>query len=173
MHHTYNVNYIKEDTYSRRRWYDEREYREVLIAGERYIEATEVKLYFGLEFRVFYTGRDVDNALHFVGYYELLVQKGGHGFEDGGAPLDFFTVVNVDRGDVLNVRAEPNAEARKVGEIPSYGYGVIGLSNEPVRGWVFVNYEGIEGWVSERYLAHGSRRTDNEFIGAIECYDSY
>ena len=113
-----------------------------------------------------------DGGAHYVGYYELLVQRGGHSFEDGGVPLVFFRVVNVEWGDVLNIRAEPNAEARKVGEIPSYGNGVIGFSVEPVRGWIFVNYEGIEGWVSERYLADG-RRTDNEFIGEIECSDSY
>jgi hypothetical protein len=179
LHHTYNVNYGPDGPYygqdgpsSLRRWYDEWEYREVLTAGERYIEAIEDTLYFGLEFRVIFNGT-VDGGVKFNGYYELLVQKGGFGFEDGGVPLNFYSVVNVDDGDVLNIRTAPNAQTRKLGEIPSYGYGVIGLSNEPVNGWVFVNYKGIEGWVSQRYLGYGSNRTDNEFIGAIECVDSY
>lgn len=172
LHHTYNVNSGQDGPYSRRRWYDEWEYREVLTAGERYIEAIDDTLYFGLEFRVVFNGT-VDGGVKFNGYYELLVQKGGFGFEDGGVPLNFYNVVNVDDGDVLNIRTEPNAQAQKVGEISSYGYGVIGLSIEPVNGWVFVNYKGIEGWVSQRYLGYGSNRNNNEFIGAIECVDSY
>lgn len=169
LHHRTGGLYAGEPPYLYQGWHDETEYRLLLGAGERYIQAIDVTIYFGLDLHLLYTGiSDVDNFEIYVGRYEIIVQSGGYSFRDGGTPLDFFRVVNVDWGDVLNIRAEPNADARKVGEIPAYGYGVIGFSVQPVAGWVFVNYGGIEGWVSERYLADG-RRTDNEFIGEIVC----
>ena len=160
--------------HSLHRWYDGTEYRELLIAGERYIEAVDTMLYFALELRTLSIGTlDGDDPEHFVGYYEIQVRKGGYGFTDGARDIEFYGVVNVDAEDVLNIRAEPNSASRKVGEIPYYGYGVIVLSEKPVQGWVFVNFGGVEGWVSERYLARGSRPKDYEFKGLIECEYGY
>ena len=172
LHHKISLHEFGDDKkntlYSYQNWYDETEYREIINAGERYIPAIDVKIYFGLKFHLLHTGRLSDDRKVYVGRYEIIVQSGGGWFGDESSPLQFFSVVNVESGDVLNIRAEPNAKALKVGEIPSYGNGVIGFWGAPVRGWVFVNFGGIEGWVSERYLGVGGRY-DNEFIGLIEC----
>ena len=89
---------------------------------------------------------------------------------------DHFVVRDVSAGDVLNIRAEPDAKARKLGDIPPGGHCIRnlgcqgGLSLEefttlsPAQRrqrerdnprWCRVEYRGITGWVSARYLAEG------------------
>jgi hypothetical protein len=86
---------------------------------------------------------------------------------------DFYAVRGVAQGDVLNVRAEPNPRARKLGEIPHDGtcirnlgckggltYGEFSeLSPEQQKKrlranprWCRVEFEGLTGWVAARYL---------------------
>jgi hypothetical protein len=92
---------------------------------------------------------------------------------------DFYAVTSVAANDVLNIRAEPNAKARKVGEIPPDGTCVRNLGcqggltfqeftelseeqkaerlRENPR-WCEVEYRGIRGWVAGRYLREGDCR---------------
>ncbi len=90
---------------------------------------------------------------------------------------DHFVVRGVAADDVLNIRAEPDAKARKLGEIPPGGRCIRnlgcqgGLSFEEFTSlspaqrrqrerdnprWCRVEYRGITGWVSARYLAEGT-----------------
>ncbi len=90
---------------------------------------------------------------------------------------DFFAVRDVGAGNVLNIRAEPNAKARKVGTIPADG---ACLRNLGCRGgltlqefttltpeqqakrqrenprWCRIEYQGVTGWVAGRYLREGN-----------------
>ena len=90
---------------------------------------------------------------------------------------DFFVVVGVADDDVLNIRADPGADAEQVGEIPP---GAACVRNLGCRGglsfeefttlseeekaerlkhnprWCRVEFEGTIGWVAGRYLAEGS-----------------
>ncbi|MGA7981594.1 MAG: SH3 domain-containing protein [Chromatiaceae bacterium] len=92
---------------------------------------------------------------------------------------DFFAVTGVVRGDVLNIREEPDAHASKLGEIPPDGTCVRnlgckgGLSFQEFTElspaeqerrlkqnprWCKVEYRGITGWVAGRYLREGTCR---------------
>lgn len=90
---------------------------------------------------------------------------------------DFFAVRDVGAGDVLNIRAEPNAKARKLGTIPANGTCIRNLGcqggltlqefttltpeqqkqrqRENPR-WCRVEYQGVTGWVAGRYLGEGN-----------------
>lgn len=93
---------------------------------------------------------------------------------------DFYAVRGVAQGDVLNIRAEPDPHAHKVGEIPPDGTCIRSLGckggltfrehtelspaekerreRENPR-WCRVEYRGVTGWVAGRYLAEGDCRT--------------
>lgn len=76
-------------------------------------------------------------------------------FAQTAAAQDFpalFRVVNVSAGDVLNIRAEPNARAAIVGrfERTQVGIEVVGLSED--RRWGLVRIDEGIGWTSMRYL---------------------
>ncbi|MDG4594852.1 MAG: SH3 domain-containing protein [Candidatus Contendobacter sp.] len=106
------------------------------------------------------------------------------GLGSGAAPAevdgpDFYVVRGVARDDVLNMRAEPNPQARKVGEIPPDGTCIRNLGckggltfaeftelspaeqkkhqRENPR-WCKVEYQGVAGWVAGRYLGEGDCR---------------
>ncbi len=92
---------------------------------------------------------------------------------------DYYAVRGVARGDVLNVRSEPDPHAPKVGEIPPDGTCIRNLGcqgglsfqeytelspaeqerrqRENPR-WCKVEYQGMTGWVAGRYLAEGDCR---------------
>ncbi len=92
---------------------------------------------------------------------------------------DFYTVQGVAQNDVLNIRAEPDPHAPKVGEIPPNGTCIRnlgcqgGLSFEEFTTlspeekerrarenprWCKVEYQGVTGWVAGRYLTEGDCR---------------
>lgn len=90
---------------------------------------------------------------------------------------DFYSVRGVSQDDVLNIRAEPDPHARRVGEIPADGTCIRNLGcrggltfqeftelspaekhrreKENPR-WCKVEYRGVTGWVAARYLAEGA-----------------
>ena len=92
---------------------------------------------------------------------------------------DFYQLTGVVAGDALNVRAEPDPNAPKIGEIPPDGKCIRNLGckggltfqefteltadqqakrlKENPR-WCKVEYEGITGWVAGRYLQEGTCR---------------
>lgn len=100
----------------------------------------------------------------------------GTGLADADGP-DFYRVTGVAVGDVLNIRAEPDAGAEKVGSIPPDADCVRSLGcrggltfeefttldeeqqaqrlKENPR-WCRIEYQGVTGWVAGRYLAEGS-----------------
>lgn len=88
---------------------------------------------------------------------------------------DHFRVTDVAGNDTLNIRSEPNARARKLGEIPPDGNGLRNLGcrgglsfaewqkatpaqrRASVRSrWCRIEYRGVTGWVAGRYLAEGN-----------------
>ncbi|MEA3277216.1 MAG: SH3 domain-containing protein [Pseudomonadota bacterium] len=92
---------------------------------------------------------------------------------------DFYSVTGVADDDVLNIRAEPDAHAKKIGEIPPDGTCVRNLGcqggltfreftelteeqkakrlKENPR-WGKIEYQGVNGWVAGRYLREGTCR---------------
>ena len=89
---------------------------------------------------------------------------------------DHYRVTGVVADDLLNIRAEPNPRAEKVGEIPSDGncirnlgcrggltmdeYSTLSAEQKTRRlrenpRWCKIDYQGVEGWVAGRYLAEG------------------
>jgi uncharacterized protein YraI len=62
-----------------------------------------------------------------------------------------YRVVNVERGDVLNMRAGPSSGYSVVGSIPPAEVGVRAVG--PCREWCQVEYKGVSGWVNRRFLA--------------------
>jgi hypothetical protein len=64
---------------------------------------------------------------------------------------DFFRVVGVRKGDVLNMRASPDGDAPKTGTIPADASGIVRVGD--CTTWCQVAYEGKIGWVSRRFLA--------------------
>jgi hypothetical protein len=90
---------------------------------------------------------------------------------------DFYRVVAVDAGDVLTIRAEPDARAKRLGSIPPGADCVRNLGcsggltlqefttlSEAERSarlrqnprWCRVDYRGTTGWVAGRFLAEGT-----------------
>lgn len=65
-----------------------------------------------------------------------------------------YRVVSVAEGDVLNVRAEPHAEAEPLGGLaPGASVEVVTLSEN--GRWGLVNLDERAGWASMRYLEAG------------------
>ncbi|MCF6272192.1 MAG: META domain-containing protein [Rhodobacteraceae bacterium] len=88
---------------------------------------------------------------------------------------DFFRVVNVSSDDVLNIRADSNSDSAIIGTIPPGAQGVRNLgcvggmtfaeydaatdaerAAGALRGWCNVEYDGVTGWASQKYLREGS-----------------
>lgn len=88
---------------------------------------------------------------------------------------DFFKVVGVPSGDVLNIRAGASAGHARIGRIPATADGIRNLgcigglsfadwqkASEEERAagartrWCKIEYAGVEGWVAGWYLGEGS-----------------
>jgi uncharacterized protein YraI len=106
----------------------------------------------------------------------ILALGSGRVAADADGP-DFYRVTGVSKGDVLNIRAAPEARAAKVGAIPPDGtcirnlgckgglsfeeFSTLSQSEQAKRlkqnpRWCQVEYQGVTGWVAGRYLAEGS-----------------
>ncbi|WP_043771752.1 COG3650 family protein [Roseivivax isoporae] len=64
-----------------------------------------------------------------------------------------FSVAGVAPGDVLNIRAEPDAAAEKIGELAPDAVGVEVTARTAPDGWGRVNTGERAGWVSLGFLA--------------------
>ena len=106
----------------------------------------------------------------------LLIIASGLALADADGP-DYFKVNGVASNDVLNIRSKANPSANKVGEIPE---GADCVKNLGCKGgltmseftdlskreqaailrkrprWCKIEYQGVKGGVSARYLAEGS-----------------
>ncbi|MGE5154561.1 MAG: SH3 domain-containing protein [Bdellovibrio bacteriovorus] len=108
-----------------------------------------------------------------------LLSLGSGGLQAEADGPDYYAVRGVAQGDVLNIRAEPDPHARKVGEIPPHGtcirnlgckggltfeeFTVLSTEEKERRArenprWCKVEYHGVTGWVAGRYLAEGNCR---------------
>ena len=106
----------------------------------------------------------------------LFIIISGIALADADGP-DYYKITGVASDDVLNMRSEANYNAQKVGEIPAKGNCVKnlgcqgGLTMSEFRDllkaeqtailrkrprWCQVEYRGIKGWVSARFLSEGS-----------------
>jgi len=66
-----------------------------------------------------------------------------------------FAVHGVDAADVLNVRAGPSPKHDVVGTIPADARGIAAVGPRRQIGpsvWREVSYEGVRGWVNDRFL---------------------
>ncbi|MCF6272196.1 MAG: META domain-containing protein [Rhodobacteraceae bacterium] len=112
----------------------------------------------------------------------ILAISASAGLAEGGGP-DYFKVVDVAHDDVLNIRAESNAGAAKLGEIPPWADGIQNLgcigamtyaeyesasdaerAAGAQRGWCNIAYDGIVGWVAKRFLAEGAAPKTRTYI---------
>ncbi|MBO1906563.1 SH3 domain-containing protein [Microvirga sp. 3-52] len=66
-------------------------------------------------------------------------------------------VMGVRKNDVLNIREFPTNQSRIVGVIPPDGTG-IATTGEREGNWVFVQYNGVEGWTYTAFLSREVRR---------------
>ncbi len=106
----------------------------------------------------------------------LVIILSGLALADADGP-DYFKVNGVASNDVLNIRSKADPNAKKVGEIPPEAVCVknlgckggltmsefTDLSKDEQAAilrkrprWCQVEYQGIKGWVSARYLIEGS-----------------
>lgn len=115
------------------------------------------------------------NTIRFLLAVSVLALNSGTAAADSDGP-EFFEVRDVAKRDVLNVRAEPDPRATKVGEIPHDGTCIRNLEcrgglnlleimdlspaeqkkrerENPL--WCKVEYRGVTGWVAGRHLAEG------------------
>jgi uncharacterized membrane protein len=72
-----------------------------------------------------------------------------------GARAETVEVTGVDSNDVLNLRAEPRANAPLVGALAPASVGIEVLKRGD--GWAFVRAGKLEGWAAARYLRRASR----------------
>lgn len=66
-----------------------------------------------------------------------------------------FAVHGVDASDVLNVRSGPSPKHDVVGTIPAGARGIAAVGPRRQIGpsvWREVSYEGVRGWVNDRFL---------------------
>ena len=106
----------------------------------------------------------------------LLLMSMGSALATADGP-DFYSVIGVADDDLLNIRAEPDPHAKKIGEIPPDGTCVRNLGcqggltfreftelseerkakrlKENPR-WCKIEYQGVNGWVAGRYLREGA-----------------
>ena len=62
-------------------------------------------------------------------------------------------VINVAQDDVLNMRAQPNANAPIVGTLaPNTGNIHVTAQSAETQDWIYVAADGMEGWVNANYL---------------------
>jgi hypothetical protein len=105
-----------------------------------------------------------------------LVAQSGPARAEADGP-DYYRVVNVAENDMLNIRSQPTAKARKIGEIAPgadcvrnlgcqggltlHEFTTLSEAQKAQRlrenpRWCKVEYRGVTGWVAGRYLAEGS-----------------
>jgi Bacterial SH3 domain len=75
----------------------------------------------------------------------------GARIQSAPAPEPAFTVVNVARGDVLNVRKGPSVDFEVVGGLPPGSRGVMVTGACQLR-WCPVEHPSARGWVNTTYL---------------------
>lgn len=78
-----------------------------------------------------------------------------------GELLGYVGVVNISADEHLNVRAQPTASAKKIGELRSDETCIRITRSNDDRSWVYVEHQSLSGWVSADYL------------GSVDKYDCF
>lgn len=81
-----------------------------------------------------------------------------------------YRVTGVAADDVLNVRAEPDAGAERIGALPPAAAGVEVVELAAGRRWGRVNLAGTSGWVSMRYMAHEGGPDWRSLAAPLSCF---
>ena len=80
-------------------------------------------------------------------------------------------VRGVAAGDVLNIRAEPNASASIIGTLARDARGIEVVAANAARTWGQVNTGEASGWVNLRYMAARGVHIDNYNLPVgLSCY---
>ena len=99
-------------------------------------------------------GRVVETALdeswHLLAQHRYIEVAAAAAETEGTMDVLYQAMVNTMR-DPLNVRDSPDANGRKIGELPR-GTTVDVLA-EPCEGWLYVRGDGVTGYASAAYLA--------------------
>ena len=99
-------------------------------------------------------GRVVETALdeswHLLAQHRYIEVAASAAETEGTMDVLYQAMVNTMR-DPLNVRDSPDANGRKIGELPR-GTTVDVLA-EPCEGWLYVRGDGVTGYASAAYLA--------------------
>jgi uncharacterized membrane protein len=78
-----------------------------------------------------------------------------------------YSVINVRPGDTLNMRAQPNANARVIHTIPHDATGVLLTGRRSAGEWVEVTFQRRRGWVNGQFLGLASGRY--EIPAFLQC----
>ena len=74
------------------------------------------------------------------------------------AEPELYRVVGIGRGDQLNIRDRPDANAEIIGRIPPNARRIAGFGctdDTPSRqAWCRVKYNGVVGWVRETFIRY-------------------
>ncbi|MBR6786138.1 MAG: WG repeat-containing protein [Clostridia bacterium] len=73
-----------------------------------------------------------------------------------GIPVETGSYIVKTSGDPLNIRAEANSSATKLGQIPN---GATVTVSKSVGGWAYVKYSTLQGWVSAKYIVKAAANT--------------
>ena len=74
-----------------------------------------------------------------------------------------FNITRVTQDDVLNIRATPDPESDKVGEIPSNGKGIEATGGSMSHNgyiWREVRFNNVTGWVNGYFLIRAAKPDD-------------
>ncbi len=106
-------------------------------------------------------------ATNFLAKHRQCVQQnpenslccGFNGSKSQNTPqIKTFKVVNVARGQSLNVRASGSATSKRIASIPHSAVGIVKFPGKQVRHgrnvWQKIRWNGRDGWVNTRYLKY-------------------
>ncbi|MEE9350926.1 MAG: SH3 domain-containing protein [Thiotrichaceae bacterium] len=84
-----------------------------------------------------------------------------------------FMVVNVPRGQSLNVRASGSASSKKIANIPHNAVGVVKFPGKQLKNgratWQKIRWNGRDGWVNTSYLKYDPIISDYRNIVQQSC----
>lgn len=81
-----------------------------------------------------------------------------------------FDVTGVAANDVLNVRAAPDPNAEKIGELTPDARGVEVIAPNPRQTWGQVNVNGRTGWASLHFLQRQPGQWQGAMIERARCF---
>jgi uncharacterized membrane protein len=89
---------------------------------------------------------------------------------DAAAPAPPLSVVGVAAGDVLNLRAEPDARSRIVARLAPNARDIVivGQATQSLD-WIMVQRGNARGWANARFLAYGDPQQRGRLPVRLRC----